>query len=75
VPELDAAKEEISYLKLWLGIMVATGISLIAWLLTNFRSAYWLFVGGGLAAMVLIALGCIWAHLRIRWKIEDVRRL
>jgi hypothetical protein len=28
--ELDGLKEEIAYLKLWLGIMIVTGISLIA---------------------------------------------
>jgi hypothetical protein len=46
--EIDGAKEEIAYLKLWLGIMVVTGISLIGWLLGNFRSAHWLLVGSGL---------------------------
>jgi hypothetical protein len=29
--ELDVAKEQIAYLKLWLGIMVVTDISLIGW--------------------------------------------
>ena len=37
--ELDVAKEQITYLKFWLGILVVTDISLFGWLLSN--------VGGG----------------------------
>jgi len=36
--DLDGAKEEIAYLKLWLGIMIVTGIGLIGWLINNFRT-------------------------------------
>ena len=39
--ELDAAREEIAYLKLWLGIMIVTGISLMSWLLGNYGSSVW----------------------------------
>jgi len=37
--KLDIKKEQIAYLKLWLGIMVVTGISLIGWFFANFQSA------------------------------------
>jgi len=37
--KLDGLKEELAYLKLWLGIMILTGISLIGWLLTSIHSA------------------------------------
>lgn len=37
--KLDVAKEQIAYLKLWLGIVIVTDISLMGWLLGNFRSA------------------------------------
>ena len=33
--ELDVAKEQITYLKFWLGILVVTDISLFGWLLSN----------------------------------------
>jgi len=55
---LDGAKEEIAYLWLWLGIMIVTGISLIGWLLGNFRSAHWLLVGGDFVGLVSIGFGC-----------------
>jgi hypothetical protein len=37
--KLDVAKEHIAHLKLWLGIVIVTDISLMGWLLGNFRSA------------------------------------
>ena len=73
--EIDGAKEEIAYLKLWLGIMVATGISLIGWLLGNFRSAHWLLVGSGLTGLISIGGGCFALHQRIKTKIDEVKRL
>ena len=33
--ELDVAKEQIAYLKFWLGVMVVTDISLFGWLISN----------------------------------------
>ncbi len=42
MPELDGLKEETAYLKLLLGILIVTGISLIGWLLRNFGTASWL---------------------------------
>jgi hypothetical protein len=73
--ELDGAKEEIAYLKLWLGIMIVTGISLIGWLLNNFPSAHWLLVGGGFVGLVSIGFGCFALHQRIESKIDEVKRL
>lgn len=73
--ELDGAKEDIAYLKLWLGIMIVTGVSLIGWLLANFRSAHWLLVGGGLVGLLLIGFGCVTLHHRIESKIDEVKRL
>jgi hypothetical protein len=31
--KLDVAREQIAYLKLWLGIVIVTDISLMGWLL------------------------------------------
>ena len=39
--EVDVLKEKIAYLKLWLGIMVVTDISLVGWLLGNYIVANW----------------------------------
>jgi len=39
VSELDVAREKIAYLKIWLGILVVTDISLVGWLASNITSA------------------------------------
>ena len=46
--ELDVAKEQIAYLKFWLGIFVVTDISLFGWVLSNVESANLLLVFRGL---------------------------
>ncbi len=73
--EIDGAKEEIAYLKLWLGIMIATGLSLIGWLLGNFLSAHRLLVGSGLVGLLSIGCGCLALHRKIKAKIDEVKRL
>jgi len=49
--ELDIAKEQIAYLKFWLGILVVTDISLFGWLLSNVGSANLSLVLGGCFAL------------------------
>jgi hypothetical protein len=38
--ELDVAKEQITYLKFWLGILVVADISLFGWLMSNVGSVF-----------------------------------
>jgi hypothetical protein len=71
--ELDVAKEQIAYLKFWLGILVITDISLFAWLLSNVGSANLLLVSGGCFAVVAITVGIILLHRRIERQIENLR--
>ncbi len=73
--KLDAVKEEIAYLKLWLGIMVATWISVVGWLIGNFRSAQRLVVATAIVGVVSIAFFCRALHRRIDSKIDEIRRL
>ena len=75
MPELDGLKEEATYLKLWIGIMVVTGIGLIGWLLRNFGTASWLLIGGGVIGLLAIGVGCFSLHRRIESKIDEIRRL
>jgi hypothetical protein len=39
--KLEGIKEDIAYLKLWLGIMIVADISLVGWLFANFGSTHW----------------------------------
>ncbi len=35
--KIDEIKEEINYLKLWLGIVIVTTISMLGWLINNYE--------------------------------------
>ncbi|MDP2601459.1 MAG: hypothetical protein Q8S00_02550 [Deltaproteobacteria bacterium] len=73
--ELDVAKEQIAYLKLWLGIFVVTDISLFGWVLSNVGSATLLLVFGGCFAIVATTVGIVLLHRRIEGQIEGLREL
>jgi nitrate reductase gamma subunit len=73
--ELDVAKEQIAYLKFWLGILVVTDISLFGWLLSNTTSVELRMVLGGGFAVVLFILGIVLLHRRIERQIKSLREL
>lgn len=73
--KLDGLKEELAYLKLWLGIMVVTGISLVAWLLTNIQSAWWLLLVSGFSGLFIIGSGSLAIHRQIEQKIREITEL
>ena len=73
--ELDVAKEQIAYLKFWLGIFVVTDISLFGWVLSNVGSATLLLVFGGCFAIVATTVGIVLLHRRIEGQIEGLREL
>jgi hypothetical protein len=74
VSELDGIREEVAYLKFWLGIAVVTAISLIAWLFSNSEAPNHLLIVVFLAALVLsfVVFGL---HRRIERRIERIRSL
>jgi hypothetical protein len=61
--ELDLAKEQIAYLKFWLGIMVVTDISLFGWLISNASSANRAILVAGCVAVVAATAGIAMLHL------------
>ena len=73
--ELDVAKEQIAYLKFWLGIFVVTDISLFSWVLSNVGSATLLLVFSGCFAIVATTVGIVLLHRRIERQIESLREL
>jgi 4-hydroxybenzoate polyprenyltransferase len=58
----DRIKEEIGWLKVVFGILVATDISLVAWLAQNFSSASRIQVLVGLAAVVIVTGAVVWVN-------------
>ncbi|MBA2408603.1 MAG: hypothetical protein H0V62_02100 [Gammaproteobacteria bacterium] len=73
--ELDLAKEKIAYLKLWLGIMVVTDISLVGWFATNYVEASNLLLILALGGVLVVAYGIYLLHRRIERKIVSLREM
>ena len=73
--EIDVAKEKIAYLKIWLGILVVTDISLVGWLTSNIVSAKTLVLFAGVVAVVAATVGIVLLHKRIDRRIESLREL
>jgi uncharacterized membrane protein YccC len=73
--KLDRAKEQIAYLKLWLGILVATVISLTGWLISNFQSGHWSLLSAGILALLILGYVGYTIHQRIEEKITLLEEL
>ena len=64
----ERIKEQIAYLKLWLGILVVTGISIGGWLISHWEIATWPILLGAGFGLVSIASGCRVLHSKIEEK-------
>jgi hypothetical protein len=72
---VGSAREEVAYLKFWLGIVVVTGISLSGWLISSAETApshTMFFAVGGL---VLFGLGIVLLHRMIQRRIKLIKDL
>ena len=71
----DRIKEEVGWLKVIFGILVATDISLMAWLAQNLSSPNRLQVMMALAAIAFVTIAVVWinhvAYARIK-QLEDL---
>ena len=72
---LDKAKEQIAYLKFWLGVVVLTDISLVGWLISSADSAPTHKVLGALLAVVVITVAGFAVHGRIERLIDGLEEL
>lgn len=73
--ELDRIKEQLVYLRLWLGIMVVTEISLVGWLASSAGAATPMLLVLATAGVVLLGLGIFLLHRQIERRIEQIGRL
>jgi hypothetical protein len=75
VSELDRLKEQLIYLRLWMGIVVVAEISLLGWLVSAAESASdtvrWLAI----ATAVLLGFGIYLLHRQIQRRIDEIGRL
>ena len=73
--ELDRLKEQLVYLRFWLGIMVVTEITLVGWLISTPNTADPVLWSLAAVGVVLLGFGIFLLHRQIELRIEEVRRL
>jgi hypothetical protein len=73
--ELDHLREEVAYLKFWLGIVVVTDISLAGWLLSSSDTAAPYTVFFAVLALILLSAGIVVLHRRIERRIVRIKEL
>lgn len=73
--ETDFTKEQIAYLKVWLGILVVTDISLVGWLASNIASTSTILITTVVVAAAVATVGVVLLHRRIEQRIETLREL
>lgn len=53
MPKLDGLKEDLSLLRFWLGICVASFLAIIGWLVTNYNKAdLWLIISASILLLI-----------------------
>jgi hypothetical protein len=73
--ELDRVKEQLVYLRFWLGIMVATEIALVGWLIsTAIRANPMLWFMSAFGA-VMLAVGIFLVHRQVERRIDQIGKL
>jgi hypothetical protein len=75
VSEIDRLKEQLVYLRLWLGIIVVAEISLVGWVASAVDSASVTLLSLAIATAVLLGLGIFLLHRQIQHRIEEIGRL
>jgi hypothetical protein len=73
--ELDHLREEVAYLKFWLGIVVVTDISLAGWLLSSSDTAAPYTVFLAVMGLILLSAGIVILHRRIERRIVMIKEL
>ena len=73
--ELDRIKEQLVYLRFWLGIMVVTEITLVGWLISTPNTADLVLWSLAAVGVILLGFGIFLLHRQIERRIEEVRRL
>ncbi|MEA2073476.1 MAG: hypothetical protein U9O86_07815 [Campylobacterota bacterium] len=73
--KIDEIKEELNYLKVWLGIIVLTAIGLISWLINNYEMASDVKIIGDIIAIIVLTVSIIMIDKNIKKKIKSLKDL
>jgi hypothetical protein len=75
MPKIDKLKEEIGWLKVIFGILVATDISLVAWLVQNYGKAHPILLAVCAIAVLFSTIGVVWVNRVAYQKIDELEGL
>jgi hypothetical protein len=73
--ELDRVKEQLVYLRFWLGIMVATEIALVGWLISMAIGANATLWFMGAFGAVVLGAGIFIVHKQVERRIDQMGKL
>ncbi len=73
--ELDRLKEQLVYLRFWLGIVVVTEITLVGWLISIPKTADPLLWSLGAIGAVLLGFGIFLLHRQVERRIDQIGKL
>ena len=73
--QIDKLKEEIGWIKVIFAILIATDISLVAWVIQNYGKVNRTLLIMGAIAAILITLIVIWINNKIYRKIDKLEEL
>jgi len=73
--KIDEIKEELNYLKVWLGITVITTISLISWLINNYEISSFIKIISDIIAIITLTVSIILIDKSIKKKIKTLKDL
>ena len=73
--KIDEIKEELNYLKVWLGIIVITTIGLIGWLMNNYETSSNLKIWSDIIAIIVLTVSIIMIDKNIKKKIKSLKDL
>lgn len=73
--KIDEIKEELNYLKVWLGIIVITTIGLISWLVNNYETSTTIKIVSDILAIVTLTISIMLIDKNIKKKIKSLKDL
>jgi hypothetical protein len=73
--ELDRLKEQLVYLRFWLGIMVVTEITLVGWLISSPKTADPVLWSIAAVGAVLLGVGIFLLHRQVERRIDQIGKL
>jgi 4-hydroxybenzoate polyprenyltransferase len=71
----EGIKEELGWLKIVFGVLVAVDVSLVAWVAQNFSSPNRVLVACAILAVTIVTVGVVWINRLAYRRIRELEQL